>query len=258
MKNKSDLDIERERYSKRAEINKQNSKNFQVKKRKNNLIDAPYIEIYFKSLFRNSKNDFKLLEICSGEGQCSEPILKYFKDITFTDISKNSLDIIKRNYSSFLTESISFKECNMELLPFENEIFDIVACAGGLSYGDNKLVLNEIHRVLKPNGIFICIDSLNENPIYKLNRYIHYLRGNRTKSTLKRMPDRKLLDDYKLKFGITKINYSGTLIWILHPLSKIIGYRKSKILSDFFDKYLPKWMSFKFIMEAKKISQSKN
>ena len=91
--------------------------------------------------------------------------------------------------------------------------------------------------------------------IYKLNRYMHYLRGNRTKNTLKRMPDRKLLEDYKRKFGITKINYSGTLIWILYPLSKIIGYKKTKILSDFFDKNLPKWMSFKFIIEAKKISK---
>ena len=255
MKKKSDLDIERERYSIRAELNKQNSKNIQIRKRKNNLIDAPYIEIYFKSLKRNSKKDFKLLEICSGEGQCSKPIFKNYKDITFTDISKSSLEVIKGNYSSFLTESIRFKECNMELLPFDNEIFDIVACAGGLSYGDNKLVLNEIYRVLKPKGIFICIDSLNDNPIYKFNRYLHYLRGNRTKNTLKRMPDMKLLKDYKDKFGITKINYSGTLIWVLYPLSKIIGYRKSKILSDFFDNILPNWMSFKFIMEAKKVSQ---
>ena len=253
MNKKSDLDIERERYSKRAKINKKNSKNFKVKKRKNNLIDAPYIEIYFKSLIRNSKKGFKILEICCGEGECSGPILQNYQDITFADISKNSLDVIKKNYSSFLTKSISFKECNMEILPFDNEIFDIVACAGGLSYGNNKLVLNEIHRVLKQNGIFICIDSLNENPIYKLNRYVHYLRGNRTKSTLKRMPDRKLLQDYERKFGITKINYSGTLIWILYPLSKIIGYKKSKILSDFFDKNLPNWMSFKFIIEAKKI-----
>ena len=69
------------------------------------------------------------------------------------------------------------------------------------------------------------------------------------------MPDRKLLEDYERKFGITKINYAGTLIWILYPLSKIIGYKKSKILSDFFDENLPKWMSFKFIIEAKKISK---
>ena len=46
-----------------AEINKQNSKNFQVKKRKNNLIDAPYIEIYFESIVRNSKKGFKILGI---------------------------------------------------------------------------------------------------------------------------------------------------------------------------------------------------
>ena len=255
MKKKSDLDIERERYSKRAKINKQNSKIFQLKKRNNNLIDAPYIEIYFKSLIRNSKKGFKILEICCGEGACSDPIIENYEDITFADISKNSLDVIKKNYSSFLTKSISFKECNMEILPFDNEIFDIVACAWGLSYGNNKLVLNEIYRVLKINGLFICIDSLNENPIYKLNRYVHYLKGNRTKSTLKRMPDRKLLEDYERKFGLTKINYSGTLIWILYPLSKIIGYKKSKILSDFFDKNLPIWMSFKFIMEAKKISE---
>ena len=255
MKKKSDLEIEYERYSKRAEINKKNSKNIQLNKRKNNLIDAPYIEIYFKSLLRNSKNGFKLLEICTGEGQCSKPILKNYEDITFTDISKSSLDMLRKNYSSFLTESVKFNECNMEILPFDNEIFDIVACAGGLSYGDNKLVLNQIYRVLKPNGIFICIDSLDNNPIYKFNRYLHYLRGNRTKSTLNRMPDIKLLKDYKGKFGITKINYSGKLIWMLYPLSKIIGYRKSKILSDFFDDILPDWMSFKFIMEAKKISQ---
>ena len=254
MKKKSDLDIERERYSRRAAMNKKYSKDFEIKKRKDNLIYTPYNEVYFKSLIRNSKKGFKLLEICCGEGQCSEPILENYKDITFADISKNSLDVIKRDFSSYMTGSIKFIECNIENLPFDNEIFDIVACAGGLSYGDNNSVLNEIYRVLKPNGLFISIDSLNDNPIYKFNRYLHYIKGNRTKSTLKRMPDIKLLKYYHLKFGITNINYSGKLIWILYPLSKIIGYRKSKFLSNFFDNILPNWMSFKFIMEAKKIS----
>ena len=71
MNKQSDLDIERERYSKRAKINKKNSKNFQVKKRNNNLIDAPYIEIYFKSLINNSKKELKILEICCGQGECN-------------------------------------------------------------------------------------------------------------------------------------------------------------------------------------------
>ncbi len=253
MKKKSDLDIERERYSRRAAINK-NVINFQFKKSKNNLILAPYNEIYFKSLIRNSKKGYKILEICCGEGQCSEPILKNFNDITFADISKNSLDVIKRKYRHLISESVRFKVCNIEFLPFKNEKFDVVACSGGLSYGDNNLVKNEIYRVLKQDGIFICIDSLNDNPVYKSNRYFHYVRGNRTKSTLKRMPDIKLIENYNNKFGVTKINFTGKLIWILYPLSKIIGYKKSKLLSDFFDDILPNWMSFKFIMEAKKIS----
>ena len=253
MKKKSDLDIERERYSRRAAINNNNI-DYQIKKRKNNLINAPYYDFYFKSLIRNSKKGFKILEICCGEGQCSEPILENYNDITFADISKNSLDGIKRNFSSLISESVRFKVCNIELLPFDNEIFDIVACSGGLSYGENNLVKNEIYRVLKPNGIFICIDSLNDNPIYKLNRFFHYIKGNRTKSTLKRMPDRKLLGNYNNKFGDTKINFTGKLIWILYPLSKIISYEKSKLLSDIFDNILPNWMSFKFIMEARKIS----
>ena len=56
----------------------------------------------------------------------------------------------------------------MENLPFKNESFDIVICSGSLSYGDHKIVRNEIFRVLKNNSFFICIDSLDHNLIYKL------------------------------------------------------------------------------------------
>ena len=34
----------------------------------------------------------------------------------------------------------------------------------------------EIHRVLKKNGIFICVDSLNNNLIYRVNRWFHYIK----------------------------------------------------------------------------------
>ena len=38
--------------------------------------------------------------------------------------------------------------------------------------------MNEIYRVLKQGGILIIVDSLNHNPVYKFNRWIHYLYGN--------------------------------------------------------------------------------
>ena len=65
----------------------------------------------------------------------------------------------------------------MEDLPFSNNSFDVVASAGSLSYGSKKIVDKEILRILRPNGIFICVDSLNNNPIYRFNRFQNYLRG---------------------------------------------------------------------------------
>jgi ubiquinone/menaquinone biosynthesis C-methylase UbiE len=53
----------------------------------------------------------------------------------------------------------------MEKLPFANQSFDIIVSAGSLSYGDNDIVMNEIYRVLKLQGVFIAIDSLNNNNI---------------------------------------------------------------------------------------------
>ena len=252
-KKDSDLKKELERYSKRSLEKLKYKKEIKYNKRKNSIVDKPYNEIYYKLIRKRRNNNFEVLEICCGEGECSEPIFKNFKNIIFTDISEFSLEVMRIKFSNYLRKSIKFKECNMEVLPFDENQFDIVFCAGGLSYGDNHKVLNEIYRVLKNKGKFIAIDSLNENPIYKFNRYLHYLRGNRTLSTLKRMPNFKLIKNYKKKFGSLSIYFSGSLIWLIQPLSRIIGHSNASNISEFLDNLLPKWMSFKFVMEVKKV-----
>jgi len=260
MKN-SDLDLQKEieRYKKRALNNLknlkkiENSKNLFKSKINKSLVNKPYEENYYKFIYERREKNIKILELCCGEGESSEVIIKNFTNIIFADISPLSLEVIKLKFKKYLTNQIKFVECNIESLPFKKDEFDLICCAGGLSYGDNDKVLDEIYRVLKYNGIFIAIDSLNENPIYKLNRYIHYLKGNRTRSTLKRMPDFKLIKKYKDKFGYIKIVYSGLLIWLLEPFSKFIGYKIANKISNLFDYLLPNWMAFKFIMEIKKI-----
>ena len=249
----SDLKKEYDRYTKRSLEKLNCKKDIKYNKRKNSIINKPYNENYYKLIRKRRNKNFKILEICCGEGECSEPIFKNFKNITFTDISEFSLEVMKIKFSNYLRKSIEFKKCNMELLPFDRNQFDIVFCAGGLSYGDNHKVLNEIYRVLKKKGRFIAIDSLNENPIYKFNRYLHYLKGNRTLSTLKRMPNFKLIRNYKKKFGFLSIYFSGSLIWLIQPLSRLIGYSNANKISQFLDHFLPNWMSFKFVMEVKKI-----
>ena len=60
----------------------------------------PYIEIYFKSLIRNSKKDLKFWKFAVVKVNVVA-ILENYQDITFADISKNSLDVIKKTIVLF-------------------------------------------------------------------------------------------------------------------------------------------------------------
>ena len=69
---------------------------------------------------------------------------------TATDISPKSVELMNNTFY----ESVNFSAevADMEILPFDSESFDVVCSAGSLSYGDNTVVMNEIYRVLKPEG----------------------------------------------------------------------------------------------------------
>lgn len=122
-----------------------------------------------------------------------------------------------------------------------------------MSYGDPKIYINEILRVLKPGGYYIAVDSLNDNPIYKFNRWLHYLKGNRTKSTLINMPTSKLINKLKKLFTNTKVFYYGSLIWVAQLLKILFGDEKTLNVINYFDKLIKvKKSAFKFVIVAKK------
>ena len=114
-------------------------------------------------------------------------------DLTVTDISEESLKNIKKVYGNKLITKVA----DIENLPFRDKSFDVVCCAGSLSYGSHFKVRNEIYRVLKNDGLFVCVDSLNNNIIYKSNRYFNYLMGKRSKTVIKRAPSLNLFKLYE-------------------------------------------------------------
>lgn len=214
------------------------------------ILRTPYVE-YHKVLKEICCKNKDVLELGAGTGQHTGGILKTNANVIASDISKLSLEVLKKRYKN----SINLKThiCDIENLKFPNETFDVVASAGSLSYGDTNLVLDNIYRVLKPGGIFICVDSLNDNFIYKFNRFINFIRGKRTYSTLQRMPDLKKLDLYKKKFSQTNIKFYGSLLWIAPLISKIIGENSTLRFIDYSDKIIKtKTSAFKFVMFSKK------
>lgn len=213
---------------------------------------GPYL--YFESLLKKHLNvEHKVLEIGAGSGQHTEILVKSGAGVISTDISDNSLKVLQKRIQYQLNVDVQTKVADMENLPFEDNSFDYVVSAGSLSYGDNNIVRDEIYRVLKMGGNFICVDSLNHNPFYALNRWIHFLRGSRTKSTLQRMPKLSLIKKYEKKFGSCEAEFFGSIVWA-SPLLKMFGDRfASKVIDGFDMIFNIKKSAFKFVMCVKKV-----
>lgn len=244
----SDKDIEKNRYN--TEARSALHKNHLYSE--NNLtlpLKTPYL-YYKKAITNRATNKSFILEIGSGMGENTEFLLATGARVCAIDISQCSLTVIEKRFD---TDKLIVKLADMENLPFEDGVFDMVVSAGSLSYGDHNIVLNEIYRVLKSNGAFVAIDSLNENPIYRLNRYLHYLRGSRSLSVIARTPDLELLKKYEYKFGQVENQFFGSISYLVPLLNAIFGEKVSTKISDWVDKLVKvKRSAFKFVMITEK------
>ena len=210
-------------------------------------IRTPYLR-YEEMHIEFIDNNDNVLEIGAGTGIHTHSLLETGAFVVATDISPNSVQIIKKKYKKYSDKLIA-KVADMEHLPFGNETFDVVCSAGSLSYGDNQIVMNEIHRVLKPGGKLIIVDSLHENPLYIINRWMGYYRGTRSLSTLRRMPTLKLIKEYGDKFNIKKLDFFGSLTW-LSPILTL--FLKKELVGRIFDRFDTlinvKRSAFKFVV----------
>jgi len=243
-----DKDIERRRYDDRAQLTLE-SGNINCSIGMPAYLSQPY-DFYFYLLQRQDVKS-KFLEIGAGMGENTQLLLDLEFDILATDISPHSVKMMNKRFSNY--ESFSAQVADMEKLPFDDGSFNVVCSAGSLSYGDHDTVLNEIHRVLMPGGFFISIDSLNNNPIYRLNRYVHYLRGNRSFSVIKRAPDLNLLQKYDVKFDSVDVRFFGSISYLTPLLNAIFGEKLTAKISDGVDRFIKvKRSAFKFVMIAEK------
>jgi ubiquinone/menaquinone biosynthesis C-methylase UbiE len=265
----TDKELERDRYDQHASalLNKgsatqQNSQNEMPSLCVEYLplyLQAPYVD-YLKQIndflsSSNEKKSLKILEIGAGTGGFTATLLKTGAQVYATDISAKSLEFIKIKYAQY--DNLICQEADIELLPHADEFFDLVVSSGVLSYGDNEVVLRQIYRVLKKNGAFIAVDSLNENWLYKANRYVHYLRKNRSKNTLTRMPTIALTSRYASVFGKATVQYFGAISWLAPVIVRLVGLHKATEFSDWFDRLIGvKKSAFKFVMMAKKVHDS--
>jgi len=244
----NDKNTEIKRYDQRAEHALDHNKH--LFSNKSPLYLRPPEDDY-RSMLSDILPGSKVLEIGAGMGENTLPLLDVGLIVCATDISPKSVRVMEKRFVCY--KQFTSQVADMELLPFSDGLFDVVCSSGSLSYGDNSTVRDEIYRDLKKGGQFIAVDSLNHNPIYKLNRYIHFLRGHRSKSTLQRMPTQDLINSYKSLFGYSDIKYFGSLIWMATILELIFSGKTIAAIFSRVDSLLSvKKSAFKFTMKAVK------
>ena len=215
-------------------------------------LQPPYL-FFHKFLEDNIKFGDNQLDLCCGNGLHSFTGAKKGALVIGLDFAEKSIEICKKR-ASLLNLNVDFRTADVQAISFENGKFDIVTCVGSLSYLDNDTFLNEVHRVLKQGGVFLCLDSFNHNPIYKFNRFIHYLRGNRSYSTLTRMPNLKTIQLFEKKFNNVKVSYFGIFIFIAPMLKFFISPDKINLILNKLDHFFSKInrYAFKVVIQATK------
>ena len=118
------------------------------------------------SLLEISKNSM-VLDLATGSGDISKKINeKYGCKCLALDANMEMLGIAKNKNDS---NSPFYIYGNAENLPFKKFIFDYVIVSFGLrNFNDISGSLEQIHRVLKKRGTFICLEfSEVNNPIFR-------------------------------------------------------------------------------------------
>lgn len=111
-----------------------------------------------------------VLELACGSGRATRHIrraLSRESQLWATDLSADMLTIAKRNLGD---DGIHYKTEDIQNLSFPDNTFDLVVCQFGVMFLPEKQKgFDDIYRVLKPGGRFLCFtwDATLNNPMFK-------------------------------------------------------------------------------------------
>ena len=103
-------------------------------------------------------NNYDVLDLCCGTGDIISILIKQNKNLNITgvDFSEEMLKFAKHKLAG---QTVNLLNEDVSSLPFENSIFNTVTMFFGLRNVENRQkVINEIYRILRPEGEFLHMD----------------------------------------------------------------------------------------------------
>ena len=210
-------------------------------------------EDFFEYLEKNAKNS-EILDYGCGVGTSVEKVITYSpKNISGIDISEVSIEKAKIRAKK-LNIVVNYKVDNCEKTQFDDNSFNIIYGTGIIHHLQIDKSLNEIHRLLKPDGTLVFIEPLGTNPL--INLYRKFTPKARSKDEHPLV--KKDFDFIDKKFVKTRIKYYGFLTLVFFPFYKNPSNSLIFKLLASADQYLFKIKFFKLFAWSVLITAKKN
>ncbi|MDR0200122.1 MAG: demethylmenaquinone methyltransferase [Streptococcaceae bacterium] len=122
-----------------------------------------------KNLAKEGKmlENLETLDLCCGTGDWTFDLASQGATVTGLDFSEKMLSVARSRVAE--NETIQFQQGDAMALPFSDGMFDVVTIAYGLrNVPDYRKTLEEIKRVLRPQGMVVSFDTSHPtNPLYR-------------------------------------------------------------------------------------------
>lgn len=102
----------------------------------------------------------RVLEIGSGTGQATEPVLKTGCDYTAIELGENFTSFLKDKFCSY--PNFHIINGDFEKYPFEKETYDLVYSAATIQWIPEKIAFSKIFSMLKPGGYLAMFMTLSD------------------------------------------------------------------------------------------------
>ena len=190
---------------------------------------------WYASLTKKSLEDFKelarraaqrippqsnVLEVAPGPGYFAIELAKLGDyRITGLDISETFVEIARANAEKAGVK-VDFRRGNASNLPFPKESFDFLLCRAAFkNFSEPQRALEEMHRVLKPDGQALIIDLRKDAPQESINQAVNDMKLGAVNGILTKLTFRFML----LKRAYTKSEFERMISQTKFSSSKIEG-----------------------------------
>ena len=209
-------------------------------------------EDFYDFLNVNSK-DSEILDYGCGVGPVIEKVIKFKpKKITGIDISDVSISKAKEKFANSAS-NVELLVGNCENTTFNDHKFDIVYGLGILHHLRFSKCINEISRILKPEGKLLFIEPLGTNPLINFYRVLTPKSRSKDEHPL-------VFKDFEMiksSFKNVNIKYYGFLTLVFFPFYSSKDSKIFKFLLKL-DQLLFKTKIFRYFAWSVLITAKKN